>query len=279
LGISADGSVIVGWSLQSSGNEALRWNSSGAQRLGVLPGDLTSEAADASGDGAIVIGFSRPFGGPEAAFIWDEEHGMQALADVLVNDYGFDLTGWTLSRATSISDDGKVIVGWGKSPNHTEQAWIAVLGGPSAPACSNDLDDDGDGKADYPEDEGCKSVLDESEAAGDCGDGLDNDGDGLVDYPDDPGCLDAASTETPQCQDGIDNDNQVGIDFDGGASLDLDADGFVDAAFNPTTPAVGLADPQCTAATRNKETSCGLGFELSLLLPPLIWLRSRRGRT
>jgi len=52
-----------------------------------------------------------------------------------------------------------------------------------------------------------------------CSDGVDNDGDGLIDYPQDPGCSDPSSNiENPQCQDGIDNDGDGWIDFDGGAS-------------------------------------------------------------
>ena len=53
-----------------------------------------------------------------------------------------------------------------------------------------------------------------------CGDGVDNDADGKIDYPADIGCSDRAwKFEKPQCQDGIDNDADGKIDFDGGASL------------------------------------------------------------
>lgn len=61
-------------------------------------------------------------------------------------------------------------------------------------ACSNGIDDDGDGLADYPEDPGCTSLLDNSElqAGHICDDGLDNDSDGKTDYKangsGDPGC-------------------------------------------------------------------------------------------
>lgn len=54
-----------------------------------------------------------------------------------------------------------------------------------------------------------------------CSDGLDDDGDGLVDYPADPGCRDAASyasVEDPVCQNGIDEDGDGLFDFDGGAT-------------------------------------------------------------
>jgi hypothetical protein len=99
------------------------------------------------------------------------------------------------------------------------------------------------------------------------------------DYPADPGCKTLGSfLENPQCQDGRNNDGQLGIDFDGGASLDIDPqDGLIDEEFNPATPPVGAPDPQCTAAWKNKEArGCGLGFELALVLPLLMALRRRR---
>ena len=46
------------------------------------------------------------------------------------------------------------------------------------PECSDEVENDGDGLVDFPNDPGCKSAEDLSEAA-DCNDGLDNDGDGL----------------------------------------------------------------------------------------------------
>jgi hypothetical protein len=50
-----------------------------------------------------------------------------------------------------------------------------------------------------------------------CSDGIDNDGDGLVDYPADPGCSKASSMkEAPACDDGIDNDGDGKIDWNGG---------------------------------------------------------------
>jgi hypothetical protein len=52
-----------------------------------------------------------------------------------------------------------------------------------------------------------------------CSDSVDNDGDGRTDFPADVGCFDANGTvENPQCQDGSDNDLDGGIDFDGGAA-------------------------------------------------------------
>ena len=88
-----------------------------------------------------------------------------------------------------------------------------------------------------------------------CSDGVDNDGDGLRDFPADPGCLRPGSAlEDPACDDGLDNDR----------------DGRIDRA-----------DPDCAAASGPSEaplsfTGCGLGPELTLVLPALWWLRRRR---
>jgi hypothetical protein len=141
----------------------------------------------------------------------------------------------------------------------------AILALASQPACSDGLDDDADGLADYPDDPGCASASDVDERSPllVCDDGADNDGDGFSDFPDDPGCRDGAHpTENPQCQDGVNNDGQVGIDFDGGASRN----GGV---------ALDVPDPQCTSAWKDREApSCGLGAELLLLVP----LLARSGR-
>jgi hypothetical protein len=132
-------------------------------------------------------------------------------------------------------------------------------------ACENGLDDDGDGTIDFGEDPGCDGPDDDSERSASlaCDDGTDDDGDGLVDYPADPGCRDpAASREHAACQDGLDNDGDGRIDFDGGASL------------NGGTP-IAPADTFCSAGfvDRERKNSCGLGFELALVLPLLAGLR------
>ena len=88
-------------------------------------------------------------------------------------------------------------------------------------ACSNGIDDNFDGRTDFPEDPGCESPEDESEETPtllpECGDGGDNDFDGLIDYPFDPDCTSASDPEERgpnQCSDNRDNDNDGLVDLD-----------------------------------------------------------------
>lgn len=108
-GLSADGSTVVGVSSQ----RAFRWTAdNGMEDLGTLR-ELGAIAYAVNGDGSMVVGGEGPMGSPdERAFLWTSELGM-----VDMNDYlpalGLDLTGWTLSSARGISEDGFSITGWG----------------------------------------------------------------------------------------------------------------------------------------------------------------------
>ena len=78
--------------------------------------------------------------------------------------------------------------------------------------CSDGVDDDGDGKNDYPTDPGCTSPDDDDETdtcpgAGcpECADGIDNDGDTEIDYPNDTSCSSASgASESCVSTDGVD---------------------------------------------------------------------------
>jgi outer membrane protein OmpA-like peptidoglycan-associated protein len=77
---------------------------------------------------------------------------------------------------------------------------VAVV--PVVSACGDGVDNDGDGRIDYPADPGCTSVDDDDETdPAQCKDGVDNDGDGLTDYPADKGCSSADDDdETDPCK-------------------------------------------------------------------------------
>ena len=70
-GISADGSLVVGYAVIDGSDRAALWHSSGSVRyLDVLPGGLNSYAFAASGDGSVVVGFSN--GHPDGLLTGDD---------------------------------------------------------------------------------------------------------------------------------------------------------------------------------------------------------------
>ncbi len=103
-----------------------------------------------------------------------------------------------------------------------------------------------------------------------CNDGVDNDNDGDVDWDGgspsgsaDPACPDPyREDEGPACDDDVDNDGDNKIDWDGG-------------------PGGGTKDGDCLNKPWGYSeggSSCGLGFELAPLCAGLLWLRSARRR-
>jgi len=131
-GVSADGSVVVGTSLtafdEDTEFEAFRWTAAGGiVGLGDLAGGIVNSVAnDVSGDGSVVVGRGESAVGDEA-FVWDASNGLRSLRDVLSVELGLDLTGWILTEAEAISDDGLTIVGTGIDPGGDTEAWIAVI--------------------------------------------------------------------------------------------------------------------------------------------------------
>ncbi|MEZ6015618.1 MAG: hypothetical protein R3F49_10920 [Planctomycetota bacterium] len=107
LGVSEDGSVIVG---QSVGYQAYRWTSAGGlQDLGTL-GGLTSRAYDVSGDGSVVVGSVDLSNGYQIhPFRWTLASGMQDLGTL----------GGPYSEAYGVSADGSVVVGWSRVDHTT----------------------------------------------------------------------------------------------------------------------------------------------------------------
>ncbi len=141
--ISADGSVVVGTSSSDGGGppvgESFMWtHDDGLVGLGFLPGTTygyANYAAAVSGDGSVIVGSSDTDSSHgQDAYLWTADDGMRVLEDILVNDLGLDLTGWVLTEATGISDDGLTIVGTGINPNGDTEAFIATLPEPGTTA-------------------------------------------------------------------------------------------------------------------------------------------------
>jgi probable HAF family extracellular repeat protein len=110
IGVSADGSVVVGASTGASNGEAFRWTSGGGMvGLGDLPGGIfISAARGVSADGTVVVGQGYSASGIEA-FRWTSGGGMVGLGDLP--------GGIFYSIAWGVSADGSVVVGRGTSPS------------------------------------------------------------------------------------------------------------------------------------------------------------------
>ena len=137
--VSSDGTAIVGISSRPGApdnGEAFRWTSSGGMvGLGNAPDGrfLNSRATAVSADGAVIVGNGDAIVGEDlltSPFIWDADHGMRPLQDLLANE-GVDLTGWTLDSATGISGDGRAIVGFGSNPSGRTEAWLVIIPEPA----------------------------------------------------------------------------------------------------------------------------------------------------
>ena len=119
LGVSADGSVVVGISRDAAGqNRAFRWTlSGGIQDLGTLPGN--SGAWAVSADGGVVVGAALTDGNWRA-FRWTVAGGMQNLGTL----------GGNFSEAYSVSANGSAVVGRSRNADGRVLAfrWTAAGG-------------------------------------------------------------------------------------------------------------------------------------------------------
>jgi probable HAF family extracellular repeat protein len=112
LGVSADGSVVVGWSSSANGSEAFRWTPDGGMvGLGDLPGGgFASYAQNVSANGRVIVGRSASFNGDSEAFRW--ENGIwQPLGSLGYLPF--------FSFAYAVSADGSVVVGWARAAGGT----------------------------------------------------------------------------------------------------------------------------------------------------------------
>jgi uncharacterized membrane protein len=88
---------------------AVRWVGNAAPVSLGLPGT----AFGVNNDGSVIVGSAG------TAFVWTVANQVQLLSDLLLAQ-GAVLTGWTLSRASAVSQDGKTIVGTGVHNGVTE---------------------------------------------------------------------------------------------------------------------------------------------------------------
>ena len=114
--VNADGSVIVGWQDQMSGERtAAKWVN-GVEEIILTPnGDFNGEALAVSANGRAIVGTSYAFGGTQA---WISRDGVVTPIGMSVG--GFADASFT---ALSVSDDGRFVVGFARK-SFLEKAFI-----------------------------------------------------------------------------------------------------------------------------------------------------------
>jgi hypothetical protein len=130
--VSGSGQFVVGNSESEAGIEAFLWSSqTGMVGLGHLPGETTDSRAWGVSNDGVVVGAANQGQSTELwdAFIWDEQHGMRNLQDVLIAEYGLGeaLAGWTLNGVLDISNDGLTMGGGGTNPSGFLEAFVVKL--------------------------------------------------------------------------------------------------------------------------------------------------------
>ena len=144
LGMSDDGSVLVGWGSSSAGNESARWVNGSVVAMGDLPGgSYNSAAACITADGSIIVGTGYSASGAEV-YRWTSGTGMVGLGEIPGGAYNSEPFGMT--------PDGSVIVGEAGTSNGTEAFRWTQAGGfaplgdfPNGPFESIALDVSADG--------------------------------------------------------------------------------------------------------------------------------------
>lgn len=132
--VSANGQVVAGRGETDFGYEFFRWTQQGGMvSLGSLVPNIDnySKPTGITADGSIIVGNIVTYAFERETFIWDETNGIRNLENVLINDYGLDLTGWSLRTVGSVASDGQTFVGTGINPDGFTEAWIATIPEPA----------------------------------------------------------------------------------------------------------------------------------------------------
>lgn len=116
-GVSDNGRIVVG----RNGFSAVRWvDDKEPEELGfTFNGSFAGREVCISGDGKVIVGGDVDGDG----FVWTEKSGYQSLKN-LISSGGFDLSEYSVFRASGISKDGNVVVGFALNPSIGEIPWM-----------------------------------------------------------------------------------------------------------------------------------------------------------
>ena len=106
--------------------EGLRALDEARPRYSLEPFDLSADGSVVVGWSTELFGMDPFISSISGAFIWDADAGTRFLKDVLI-EAGVDLTGWGIGNAYGISDDGLTIVGNATNPDGERVIFIAEL--------------------------------------------------------------------------------------------------------------------------------------------------------
>ena len=126
VGVSADGSTVLGSSERNGNNQAFRWTA-GTGMVELIGMEF---AKTASADGSVIGGLWHNGADELIAMIWTEATGARRLSDILT-EAGVDTTGWQLRSIDSITPDGLTLAGTAWNPDGLFEGYIATLPEPS----------------------------------------------------------------------------------------------------------------------------------------------------
>src|SRR5262249_34865575 len=133
IGVSTDGSQIVGQAADSTGNGRGFYysNAGGLVHLGVLSGNDTDQsvAIGVSYNGIVIGASINTFNWMSRPFVWTAQTGMRQLQTALVHNGAVIPSGLTLTTVLAISADGSSIAGLWQDASFNQGIWMARLHG------------------------------------------------------------------------------------------------------------------------------------------------------
>jgi len=136
--VSADGTIVVGWT-HGFTTRAFRWQRAvGMQALRAFPDGGNTFAQDVSADGRIIVGWAQ---------VGMEERAVRWRADGVIEDLNVVFAsllqpGEVLRRTNGVSADGRYLVGWGERGGVVAAFWLdtRLTGDVNGDECVDDGD-------------------------------------------------------------------------------------------------------------------------------------------